>query len=94
MVGKVAEERPVNVIKGDHNSEAFSAWAPDPLTGYYRPANHAVEIDPVELRQMLLNNKVRPLQNMNIYMQQQYMYEGPEDYALIIYHDNLLLPGN
>ncbi|XP_004296856.1 PREDICTED: late embryogenesis abundant protein Lea5 [Fragaria vesca subsp. vesca] len=39
--------------------ESSSAWAPDPRTGYYRPANRADEIDPVELRQMLLNQKVR-----------------------------------
>ncbi|XP_020207772.1 late embryogenesis abundant protein Lea5 [Cajanus cajan] len=36
-----------------------SAWGPDPVTGYYRPINHTDEIDPVELRQMLLNHKVR-----------------------------------
>ncbi|PON88347.1 Late embryogenesis abundant protein [Trema orientale] len=64
MVGKV-EERAVNVMKGESEAAAAaSAWAPDPLTGYYRPANHAVEIDPVELRQMLLNNKARPLYNI------------------------------
>ncbi|KAK3189504.1 hypothetical protein Dsin_029065 [Dipteronia sinensis] len=40
-------------------SGASTAWAPDPLTGYYRPQNRAVEIDPVELRNMLLNPKVR-----------------------------------
>ncbi|PON62026.1 Late embryogenesis abundant protein [Parasponia andersonii] len=60
MVGKV-EERAVNVMNGESEAAAASAWAPDPLTGYYRPASHAVEIDPVELRQMLLNNKARPL---------------------------------
>ncbi|KAL5541877.1 hypothetical protein UlMin_009587 [Ulmus minor] len=53
MVGKV-EER----VSKKEDSEASSAWAPDPLTGYYRPGNRADEIDPVELRQMLLNNKV------------------------------------
>ena len=40
-------------------SEASSAWAPDPVTGYYRPINQEPEIDPVELREMLLNRKVR-----------------------------------
>lgn len=39
--------------------EFSSAWAPDPRTGYYRPANLGDEIDPVELREMLLNQKVR-----------------------------------
>ncbi|KAK9992242.1 hypothetical protein SO802_027227 [Lithocarpus litseifolius] len=44
-------------IKED--SGASSAWAPDPVTGYYRPINHAAEIDAVELRSLLLNHKVR-----------------------------------
>ncbi|XP_061994106.1 late embryogenis abundant protein 41-like isoform X2 [Rosa rugosa] len=38
--------------------ESSSAWAPDPRTGYYRPANRGDEIDPVELREMLLNQKL------------------------------------
>ena len=33
------------------NQEAESAWAPDPVTGYYRPSNCADEIDPAELRE-------------------------------------------
>ncbi|KAL9390563.1 hypothetical protein Peur_019168 [Populus x canadensis] len=45
------------VIKED--SEAYSAWAPDPVTGYYRPANYVAEIDPAELRQMVLSHRVR-----------------------------------
>ncbi|XP_050374120.1 late embryogenesis abundant protein Lea5 [Argentina anserina] len=44
---------------GMTKEESSSAWAPDPRTGYYRPANMADEIDPVELREMLLNQKVR-----------------------------------
>ncbi|XP_015899882.3 late embryogenesis abundant protein Lea5-D [Ziziphus jujuba] len=56
FVGKVEETA---MIK-DQSSGTSSAWAPDPLTGYYRPANCAAEIDPVELRQMLLSNRVRP----------------------------------
>ena len=40
-------------------SGASPAWGPDPVTGYYRPENRAVEIDPAELREMLLNHKVR-----------------------------------
>ncbi|OWM71217.1 late embryogenesis abundant protein Lea5-like [Punica granatum] len=39
------------------NSGAASTWAPDPVTGYYRPANSAAEIDAAELRAMLLNQK-------------------------------------
>ncbi|CDY49968.1 BnaC08g10490D [Brassica napus] len=43
------------------NQEAESAWAPDSVTGYYRPSNCADEIDPAELREMLLKNKAKPL---------------------------------
>ncbi|CAJ1963378.1 unnamed protein product [Sphenostylis stenocarpa] len=42
---------------GSGPSGASSAWAPDPVTGYYRPINHRDEIDPVELRKLLLNHK-------------------------------------
>jgi len=42
---------------GSGPSGASSAWAPDPVTGYYRPINHRDEIDPVDLRNMLLNHK-------------------------------------
>ncbi|KAJ1407664.1 Late embryogenesis abundant protein [Sesbania bispinosa] len=51
VVGKVEETK--------NGSEASSAWAPDPVTGYYRPINHRNEIDPVELRKMLLNPRGR-----------------------------------
>lgn len=30
------------------------AWIPDPKTGFYRPENHAEEIDVAELRALLL----------------------------------------
>ncbi|RDX72330.1 Late embryogenesis abundant protein Lea5, partial [Mucuna pruriens] len=53
-IGRI-EEKPVT----RDDSEAYSIWAPDPITGYYRPINHTPEIDPVELRQMLLNHKFR-----------------------------------
>ncbi|KAK9139323.1 hypothetical protein Scep_009004 [Stephania cephalantha] len=39
--------------------EETISWIPDPKTGYYRPENKAEEIDVAELRQMLLNNKIR-----------------------------------
>jgi Late embryogenesis abundant protein len=32
-------------------------WVPDPVTGYYRPANGAVELDAAEFRAMLLRPK-------------------------------------
>ncbi|KAL6502810.1 hypothetical protein OROHE_023978 [Orobanche hederae] len=38
--------------------EVKISWVPDPVTGYYRPENQAKEIDPVELRAMLLKNKI------------------------------------
>ncbi|WP_215650847.1 hypothetical protein [Dorea formicigenerans] len=38
---------------------AENSWVPDPVTGYYRPANRAAEIDVAELREMLLKNKIR-----------------------------------
>ncbi|EOA17706.1 hypothetical protein CARUB_v10006078mg [Capsella rubella] len=51
MVGKKMEQR------GALDQEAESAWGPDPVTGYYRPSNRADEIDPAELRELLLKNK-------------------------------------
>ncbi|XP_057957692.1 late embryogenesis abundant protein Lea5 [Malania oleifera] len=38
-------------------SGASTAWAPDPVTGYYRPANRAAEIDVAELRETVLNHR-------------------------------------
>ncbi|XP_030460074.1 late embryogenesis abundant protein Lea5-A-like [Syzygium oleosum] len=55
LVGKVEEMAAMKEQSGG----ASSAWAPDPVTGYYRPVNHAAEIDAAELRAMLLNHKVR-----------------------------------
>ncbi|XP_020600328.1 late embryogenesis abundant protein Lea5-like [Phalaenopsis equestris] len=43
---------------GSATSDAAAApthWIPDPVTGYYRPANSLNEIDPAELRQKFLN---------------------------------------
>lgn len=36
------------------DAEAAASWVPDPVTGYYRPANENGGIDPAELREMLL----------------------------------------
>ncbi|GMY27764.1 late embryogenesis abundant protein Lea5-like [Fagus crenata] len=55
MMGKLEERAGIK-----EDSGASSSWAPDPVSGYYRPINHATEIDAVELRKLLLNNKVRP----------------------------------
>ncbi|XVF62569.1 hypothetical protein PTKIN_Ptkin09bG0018900 [Pterospermum kingtungense] len=60
MVGKV-EQRGANLMKEESGEGvSSSAWGPDPVTGYYRPENRAAEIDAAELREMLLNHKVRP----------------------------------
>lgn len=34
-----------------------TSWVPDPVTGYYRPANRVGEMDPAELRQMLISRR-------------------------------------
>ncbi|OMO98533.1 Late embryogenesis abundant protein, LEA-5 [Corchorus olitorius] len=54
LVGKMDQR--ATVLKEE--SGVCSAWAPDPVTGYYRPENCAAEIDAAELREMLLNHKV------------------------------------
>lgn len=55
----MVEERVVNAMKEESGLGSSSAWAPDPRTGYYRPANCADEIDPVELREMLLGHRTK-----------------------------------
>ncbi|KAK8959430.1 Late embryogenesis abundant protein Lea5 [Platanthera guangdongensis] len=41
----------------EESDQAVSApWVPDPVTGYYRPANHLPQMDPAELRQLLLKH--------------------------------------
>ncbi|KAL2339022.1 hypothetical protein Fmac_013468 [Flemingia macrophylla] len=45
-----------NVEDKPLKTDTHSAWAPDPVTGYYRPINHTPQIDPVDLRNMLLNH--------------------------------------
>ncbi|GLT99104.1 hypothetical protein SLE2022_165680 [Rubroshorea leprosula] len=54
VMGKMDQRAAIKPESGDS-----SAWTPDPVTGYYRPGNHTAEIDPVELREMLLNQKGR-----------------------------------
>ncbi|EHA8590077.1 Late embryogenesis abundant protein Lea5 [Cocos nucifera] len=56
----VVEEKAVPAAmknNGGLESAAASSWVPDPVTGFYRPANRAVEMDPAELRAMLLKPK-------------------------------------
>ncbi|GMP88800.1 hypothetical protein CsSME_00040646 [Camellia sinensis var. sinensis] len=45
--------------KGGEEVTKTSSWVPDPETGYYRPENHADDIDVAELREMLLKNNIR-----------------------------------
>ena len=45
--------------KKSGEESAKKSWVPDPVTGYYRPENRTDEIDVAELREMLLNNKIR-----------------------------------
>ncbi|KAJ0589871.1 putative Late embryogenesis abundant protein, LEA_3 subgroup [Helianthus annuus] len=45
--------------KGSEESKKSSAWIPDPVTGYYKPEGHGNQIDPAELREMLLKHKTR-----------------------------------
>ncbi|KAL8143048.1 hypothetical protein V2J09_016080 [Rumex salicifolius] len=47
----------VRIGKEDGGRSAENSWVPDPVTGYYRPANRANEIDGAELREMLLKQR-------------------------------------
>ncbi|KAI3966926.1 hypothetical protein MKX01_017577 [Papaver californicum] len=53
-----------SVVRGDKMKKQSTAvteessWVPDPVTGYYRPENHADDIDVAELRETLLNQKI------------------------------------
>ncbi|KAL3648058.1 hypothetical protein CASFOL_009026 [Castilleja foliolosa] len=47
---------PTTMLKKATDESNKSAWIPDPVTGHYRPENHK-EIDPAELREMLIINK-------------------------------------
>ncbi|XP_028092386.1 late embryogenesis abundant protein Lea5-like isoform X1 [Camellia sinensis] len=58
-VVETVEEKDV-VIPHSH-SQVFgsttTSWAPDPLTGYYRPVDRAAQIDSVDQREMFLTHK-------------------------------------
>ncbi|EPS60179.1 hypothetical protein M569_14625, partial [Genlisea aurea] len=43
-------------LKKTSEAAVKSAWLPDPETGFYRPENYAKEMDPVELRALLIKN--------------------------------------
>ncbi|KAI3449466.1 hypothetical protein Pfo_006131 [Paulownia fortunei] len=50
---------PSVMLKKGSEESAKTAWVPDPVTGYYRPENKDKEMDPAELREMLIKNKTR-----------------------------------
>ncbi|KAI8010232.1 Late embryogenesis abundant protein Lea5 [Camellia lanceoleosa] len=58
-VVETVEEKDV-VIPHSH-SQVFgsttTSWAPDPLTGYYRPVDRAAQVDSVDQREMFLTHK-------------------------------------
>ncbi|KAL1372486.1 late embryogenesis abundant protein Lea5 isoform X1 [Arachis duranensis] len=47
-----------SIVEGKGGGGVCRDWAPDPVSGYYRPINHTPQIDPVELRHMFLNRKL------------------------------------
>lgn len=47
------EDKTLKIEVGD----AAISWVPDPVTGYYRPANRGDEVDVAELRNIHLNRK-------------------------------------
>nr|XP_018687043.1 PREDICTED: late embryogenesis abundant protein Lea5-like [Musa acuminata subsp. malaccensis] len=56
----VAEQMVKRAPPAGAEEAAACSWVPDPATGYYRPANRMGEIDPAELREMMLShNKSR-----------------------------------
>ncbi|OAY65161.1 Late embryogenesis abundant protein Lea5 [Ananas comosus] len=60
--GGTAEETAATFMRGRRGASADAeadavAWLPDPVTGYYRPANRAGEMDAAGLREVLLNPK-------------------------------------
>ncbi|XP_062197630.1 protein SENESCENCE-ASSOCIATED GENE 21, mitochondrial-like [Phragmites australis] len=58
--GRRAEEKVAKRVMGKEvntvaaSADEKTAWVPDPVTGYYRPAGGAKEVDPAELRAKLL----------------------------------------
>ncbi|XP_057782283.1 protein SENESCENCE-ASSOCIATED GENE 21, mitochondrial-like [Salvia miltiorrhiza] len=50
---------PNMMLKKGSEKAGESAWVPDPVTGCYRPESNAKEMDPVELRKMLIRSKNR-----------------------------------
>ncbi|XP_020678864.1 late embryogenesis abundant protein Lea5 [Dendrobium catenatum] len=45
------------VVASDVQNPSTTAWMPDPVTGYYGPANRQKEIDAAEMRGRLFSRK-------------------------------------
>nr|CAA38314.1 late embryogenesis abundant protein [Gossypium hirsutum] len=58
-MGKVERRYAMKESSSSETRAYSSAWAPDPVTGYYRPENCGAEIDAADLREMMLNHRVR-----------------------------------
>lgn len=59
--GRRAEDKVAQRVMGKKGVNTAAAageektpWVPDPVTGYYRPAGGAKEVDPADLRAKLL----------------------------------------
>ena len=58
--GAVSNSGKVNMmLKKGTEKPSETAWVPDPVTGFYRPETQVKELDPVEMRKMLIRNKNR-----------------------------------
>ncbi|KAK1291873.1 Late embryogenesis abundant protein Lea5-D [Acorus calamus] len=53
------EKKKVAAAVMGKKTEAETSWVPDPVTGYYRPANRRGEVDAAEMRRILLSRKVQ-----------------------------------
>ncbi|KAJ0976282.1 hypothetical protein J5N97_018247 [Dioscorea zingiberensis] len=63
--GRAAEEKKAGMVKkskkesvgGLASPASSSSWVPDPVTGYYRPANRRPEVDAADLRKAMRSRK-------------------------------------
>lgn len=56
-VGKGGVPRSNVMMQKSGEESVKTSWVPDPVTGYYRPEGQGNEIDPAELRKMLLKHR-------------------------------------
>ncbi|EPS70797.1 hypothetical protein M569_03965, partial [Genlisea aurea] len=55
VVNRGAQNMMLKKSASDDNEK--TAWVPDPVTGFYRPENDGKDMDPAELRAILINNR-------------------------------------